>query len=353
MPAVESLKCPNCGASVRGSGRITCPFCGSTLDVSGPDKNQLKKITVGFGTSGTTLAPGASIRFKNLPDFEVTRDTKAVPFEPQISYAKLPGGEPGPALQAEAQEVIRVVETTQTAVNREDLELYLSTIHPGYPAFYEKARRGAEAQFISGDMKRYTLSVEFTRLNREDAAANVTIEAFVFFPSGYVTRVEATFAYKLKKYEGAWKIYQSTPASRQVAARAALIIIAVAAGGVILGLTAAVAAVFHSCGSTVEVTTTTTPITVETSEGAPAPTPGVKTEQEPDAAGYYVAATGIPLFRNPAMNEDIATVIMPGTKFKVLEQRRDWFRVQSEDGARGWVPEAIIEANLGEDFKSR
>jgi hypothetical protein len=351
MPAVESLKCPNCGASVRGSGRITCPFCGSALDVSGPDKKQLKKITVNFGTAGTTLAPGAKIRFKNLPDLEVTKDTKAVPFEPRVSYAKLPGGEPGPALQAEAQEIIRVVETTQIAVNREDLELYLSTLHPRYPAFYEKARRGAEAQFVSGDMKRYTLSVEFARLSHEDAAAVVAIEAFVFFPSGYVTRVETSFAYKLKKYEGAWKIYQSKPGTGRTATGAALIIIALAAGGIILGLTAAVFAIFHSCGSAVEVTTTTTPITVERPEDYPAPGPGVKTEQGPDAAGYYVAATGIPLFRSPAMNEDIATVIMPGTKFKVLEQRRDWFRVRSEDGARGWVPEAIIDANLGDDFK--
>jgi hypothetical protein len=351
MPAVESLKCPNCGASVRGSGRITCPFCGSTLDVASPDKRRLKKITVNFGTAGTTLAPGARIRFKNLPDLEVTPDTKAVPFEPQISYAKLPGGEPGPALQAEAQEILRVVETTQIAVNREDLDLYLSTLHPQYPAFYEKARRGAEAQFVSGDMKRYTLSVEFTALTREDAAANVAIEAFIFFPSGHVNRVEALFAYKLKKYEGAWKIYKSTPGSRQAAARGALLVVAIVAGAVLVGLTGAVAAVFHSCGSAVEVTTTPKPITVEKPEDAPAPAPGVTTEPGPDAAGYYVAATGIPLFRNPGMNEDIASVIMPGTKFKVLERRGDWFRVQSEDGARGWVPEAIINANLGENFK--
>jgi len=351
MPAVESLKCPNCGASVRGSGRITCPFCGSTLDVLSSDRKHLKNITAAFGTSGTTLARGRELRFKNFPDLDVTPHTKAVPFEPRISYAKLPGGEPAPALQAEAQEIISVVETTQTAVNREDLELYLSTIHPRYPAFYEEARRGAEAQFISGDLKRSTVAVEFIGLTHEEAAADVTIEAFIFLPSGYVNHVDATFAYKLKKYEGGWKIYKSTTRSRRLAAPAALIVIAVVAGGLLLGLTAAVAAVLHSCGPAAEETTTTTTITVEKPEDVRAPAPDAQNEPGPDAGGYYVAATGIPLFRNPSANEDIATVIMPGTKFKVLEQRGDWFRVQSEDGGRGWVPEAIIDANLGEDFK--
>lgn len=351
MPAVESLKCPNCGASVRGSGRITCPFCGSTLDVRSSDRKRLKNIAAAFGTSGTTLARGRKLRFKNFPDLDVTAQTKAVPFEPRISYAGLPGGEPGPALQAEGQEIVRVVETTQIAVNREDLELYLSTIHPGYPAFYEKARRGAEAQFISGDMKRSTVSIEFTALSHDEAAANVAIEAFVFLPSGYVNHVDAIFAYKLKKYEGEWKIYKSAPKSRRLAAPAALVVVAIVAGALVVGLTGAVAAIFHSCGTTIEKTTTVKTIPVEQPDDRGAPAPEPPTGQGPDAAGYYVASTGIPLFRNPAMNEDIASVLMPGTKFKVLEQRGEWFRVRSEDGARGWVPEAIIDANLGEDFK--
>lgn len=349
MPAVESLKCPNCGASVRGSGLVTCPYCGSTLDVRGADRKRLKNITAAFGTAGTALAPGRELRFKNLPDFDVTSQTKIVPFEPRVSFARLPGGEPGPALQAEAQEILRVVETTQIAVNREDLELYMSTIHPQYRAFYEKARRGAEAQFISGDMKRSTVAVEFTALTHEEAAADVAIEAFVFLPSGYVNHVDATFAYKLKKYEGAWKIYESTARSRRVAAPAVLLVVAIVAGAILVGLTGAVAGILHSCQPTVKKTTKT--ITVEKPADVQTPAPGARTGQGPDAAGYYVASTGIPLFRNPAVDEDIATVIMPGTKFKVLEQRRDWFRVQSEDGARGWVPEAIIDANLGEGFK--
>lgn len=351
MTPIESLKCPNCGASVRGSGRITCPFCGSTLDVSSSDKRHLKRITADFGTAGTTLAPGREILFKNFPDLHVTRHTKAVPFEPRISYAKLPGGEPGAALQAEALEIIRVVETTQVAVNREDLELYLTTIHPEYPAFYEKARRGAEAQFISGDMKRSTLAVEFTSLTHEEASANVTIEGFIFLPSGHVNHVEATFAYKLKKYEGAWKIYESAARSRQLVAPKALLVMVIVVAGVIFGLTVTGVALFQSCGPTTEVTTFTTTVTTETPEGESVPSPDARTTQGPDKNGYYVATTGIPLFRNPAVNEDIATVIMPGTKFKVLEQRKDWFRVRSEDGARGWVPEAIIDANLGENFK--
>jgi uncharacterized protein YgiM (DUF1202 family)/DNA-directed RNA polymerase subunit RPC12/RpoP len=351
MPAVESLKCPNCGASVRGSGRVTCPYCGSTLDVRSSDRKQLRNIAAAFGTSGTKLAQGRKLHFKNSPGLDVTAQTKAVPFEPRISYARLPGGEPPPALQAEGQEIVRLVETTQTAVNREDLELYLSTIHPGYPAFYEKARRGAEAQFISGDMKRSTVAVEFTALTHEEAAAETAIEAFVFLPSGYVNHVEATFAYKLAKYEGGWKIYDSKVKSRRLAVPAVLIVVAIGAVAIVVGLTGAVAAVLHSCGSALEKTTTIKTVPVEQPEDLGAPAPDSPAERGPDAAGYYVASTGIPLFRRPAIDEDIATVIMPGTKFKVLEKRGDWFRVQSEDGARGWVPEAIIDANLGENFK--
>lgn len=349
MPAVESLKCPNCGASVRGAGRVTCPFCGSTLDVSRPDKGQLKKITVNFGTPGTTLAPGRIAHFNNLPDLDVTPHTKAVPFEPRISYAKLPGGKPGPALQAEAGEIMRLVETNQRAVNREDLELYLTTIHPEYPAFYEKARRGAEAQFISGDMKRYTLAVEFTSLTPERATADVTIEAFIFFPSGHVNHVEAAFAYKLKKYEAAWKVYDSAPRLRRLMVPKGLIItLVVAAAGLLVGLTVAVVALFLSCQQTPEEATPT--VTVETPEDLSVSGPDGRKTPGPDENGYYVAATGIPLFKHPALDSNITAVITPGTKFKVIQRRREWFRVQSEDGARGWVPEAVMEANLGEGF---
>jgi SH3-like domain-containing protein len=95
-----------------------------------------------------------------------------------------------------------------------------------------------------------------------------------------------------------------------------------------------------------EVTTT---VTVETPEHATAPREEDTAAR--DAEGYYAATTGIPLFKQPDMNAGFTSVITPGTKFKVTGQRGDWFKVTSEDGARGWVPEAIVEANLGEDFK--
>lgn len=348
MPTVESLKCPNCGAAVRGSGEITCPYCGSTLAVSQPDRAHLKRLKVNFGARGHTLPPGRKVHFKDLPGLDVDTRTTDIPFQAKVTFDKLPGGIPQPALASEAQAILAVVETTQRAVNEEKLDLYMTTVHPDDRAFYDKARQGAADQFISSDMKRYTLAVDFETLTHEDATADVTIEAFIFLPSGRVNHVEATFAYTLKKYFGEWKISSSHVKGAALGLRKSFwLIFLLPFGGLLVGLIVAAVAIVQACLPEREEVTTT--VTVETPEHVTFPHEEDKVVR--DDKGYYIAKTGIPLFKHPDLNAGFTTVITPGAKFKVTQQRHDWFRVTTEDGARGWVPEAIIQANLGEDFQ--
>jgi hypothetical protein len=299
------------------------------------------------------------MRFSRLPNLPITAETTDIPFEPIVSYEKLPGGKLNPALQSEAQAVLHVVETTQHAINREDLDSYMATIHPAYPAFAKKARAGAEAQFISGDMKRYTLAVTFNGLSREHAVVEVMFEAFIFFPSGHANHVQATFVYKLKKYEGAWRIYDSRLKGQATGKAIVFAVVGVSMAGVLIGVIVALLAVFQSC-DTGDITITSEPktITIEKSQDITVETPGgvttaPGTPARPDAEGYYTATTGIPLYRTPDLNTTVTTVITPGVRFRVIEEKGDWFRIQSEDGARGWVPEIIIQANLGNDYKLR
>jgi len=179
VPKVESLKCPNCGAEVRGAGEVTCRYCGSTLALSEPDRAQLKRLKVNFGTRGHSLPPGREVHFKELPGLAVDTRTTDIPFQPKVTYDKLPGGKPGPALEAEAQAVLAVVEKTQRAVNEENLERYMTTVHPENEVFYESARRGATDQFITSDMKRCTLAVDFKALTGEDGARGWVPEAII------------------------------------------------------------------------------------------------------------------------------------------------------------------------------
>jgi len=349
MPGVTSIQCPNCGGAVRGRGQITCPYCGSTLEIPQPGKSELKRITVNFGTAGTTLRADQPAHFAGLPDVDVTAETTDIPFQPRVTYASGPLSKLEAALQAEANEILRLVETLQHAVNREDLPLYLSAVHPEYKAHYEKARRGAEQQFISGDMKRYTVAVDFTSVNREHATADVTIEAFIFLPSGYVNHVHATFAYKLKKYEGAWKIYDSRiKGAGGVAAGRALIVVLALSVGMFVVLGVVVAVLVGTCAEKAEEITFTKTVTVEPEDGE-ITIHGDANSQRPKLNGYYVAETGIPLYQEPDLNSRFTTVLTPGTQFKVIERKGDWYRIESENGARGWVPQIILGPSVGEE----
>jgi hypothetical protein len=75
MAEVQSIRCPNCGGSVSGAGVVTCPYCGSPLEVKTAD--------------GGANPP---CFFENLPGVEIERDTVDIPFQPQVLFSHLEGG---------------------------------------------------------------------------------------------------------------------------------------------------------------------------------------------------------------------------------------------------------------------
>ncbi len=209
MPEVESIKCPNCGAAVRGTGLLVCPYCGSQLRVEGE-----KRVEVPFALDVARL--GEEVRFDALPDLPITPAMTEVPFEPEIIYDNLPGGRLDRTLKSDADEILSLIETCQTAVNTEDLDLYMSMIATESRAFYDMARKGAETEFISSDMKSFTTSVDFQGLTRETAEVAVSFEAFIFpsrksdrpgtFTVNVTQHTDVTFDWSLNKIGGRWKI---------------------------------------------------------------------------------------------------------------------------------------------------
>jgi hypothetical protein len=219
MPDVESIKCPNCGAAIQGVGLLMCPYCGSRLRVEGEEREE-------FPFAPDVARLQTEVYFDALPDFPVTPATTEIPFKPDVVYAKLPGGELHPAQEKNADAILALVETCQNAVNTEDLNLYLSTVSRDEPAFYDMARKGAEAQFINSDMKRYTTAVDFLSLAADTAEAAVSFEAFVFpsrksdRPGEIIVNVtqhmEVTFNWTLRKISGRWKVVGAGLKSKKV-----------------------------------------------------------------------------------------------------------------------------------------
>jgi ketosteroid isomerase-like protein len=193
MAEAQSIRCPNCGGSVSGAGIVTCPYCGSPLEVK---------------AAGAGGAKPACI-FENLPGVEIKRDTKDIPFGPQVLFSQLEGGEPAGPLRGEADAIVAVARRTQDAINREDLDSYMSCFTTEDPQFRAKAQAAAHAQFITTDMKRYTVSVDFRKLTAQQAEAIVTIEAFIWIDPGPVNHMQVSFDWSLRKEADQWVIYAS------------------------------------------------------------------------------------------------------------------------------------------------
>jgi len=245
MPEVESIKCPNCGAAVEGVGLFMCPYCGSRLRV--PEGEPREEIP--FAPDVARLQ--AEVRFDALPDLPITPATKEIPFRPQVIYANLPGGKLDPALREDADEILALAEKCQRAVNTEDMSLYLSTISRDAPAFFDMAKKGARAQFIESDMKRYTTTVDLLSFTPNAAELAISFEAFVF-PSQKSDRrreiivnvtqhMDVTFSWSLAKSGGSWKITGAGLKRQKVKLPLWLKIMFIAiavviVGGVVLGL---------------------------------------------------------------------------------------------------------------------
>jgi hypothetical protein len=348
MAKVEALKCPNCGAAVAGTGQVVCIYCGSPLSVSDADKARLTQLKTHFGTPGRAVDKPQAAHFTRLPDQVITPQTREIPFRPEVSYEKLRGGKLDPNYAGDAQAIVDVCRAVHEATNREDLESYATTLDPAAAGFAAKARKAATTQFTSNDMKRYTARVAFTKLSHERAGADVTIEALIFFPAGFVNHLEVTFGYKFRKTPQGWRVYGSAvKRSPGLACGSSLALIGPAVG-LIIGIIAAIVAVTKSCQDHAareeRAATITQPAT---------PPPPQPPSSNPDARGYYAAKTGIPLYATPDISGRLTGVVLPESKFKVTAKTGDWYRIQQENGAVGWVPKEILVQSTGGDPEVR
>lgn len=150
-----------------------------------------------------------SIQFKNLPGVEIKRDTKDIPFQPAVLFSQLEGGEPTGTLRGEVDAIVAVARRSQEAINGEDLDSYMSCITTADPQFRAKAQAAANAQFISTDMKRYTVSVDFRKLTEQQAEVIVTIEALIWLDAGQVNPMQVSFDWSMQKEAGQWVVYAS------------------------------------------------------------------------------------------------------------------------------------------------
>ena len=341
MAEVQSIKCPNCGGAVHGAGAVTCPYCGSALEVTKADREQLRGARRAFGTVGIDVGVEPPFIFQNLPGVEVTRATKELPFEPKVIYSRLAAGEPTGTLREEADAVLDVVRRTQEAITREDMDAYMSCITAANEKFRAKARQGAEAQFVTTDMKRFTVAVDFRKLTAAQAYVVVTVEVFIFLNSGRVNHMQVPFHWKLRKEEGRWLVYASGVGG--TAGRNKLWVLAIAVvAPFVIGIVIAVVGAMLECRD---------------DSRAEAPSRGegdvwkAESRKTPMPETWFKAKTNITIYESPRDDSDTEAVLKAGAEFQVMSANDEWFHISTRDHTWGWVPEDVIKKNLGADYK--
>jgi hypothetical protein len=341
MAEVQSIKCPNCGAAVHGAGAVTCPYCGSALEVKRADAAQLAGVKRAFGTVGLDMGVKPPFFFQNLPGVEITRATKDIPFQPNVIYSRLAAGEPAGPLRTEADAVVDVVRRTQEAINREDMDAYMSCITDADAKFRAQARQSAQAQFVDTDMKRLTVAADFRKLTAERAEVVVTIEAFIFLNSGQVNRVQVPFGWKLRKEGGRWVVYDSAIVGAGRGPRGMWLALVAPAVALLVGLVAAVIAISSECR--------------EETEAAP-PDDGegdvwkAESRKKPMPDTWFEARTEITLYESPQDDSEVEGVLKAGGEFRVLSSYDEWFHISTRNNTWGWVRADVIKVNLGKDY---
>lgn len=201
MTEVKSLRCPNCGATVGGEGEVTCEYCGSKLSITRRDDSPSREpeFTVSYSARSSTKG-----YFRNLPGVAIKPDTTDIPFEPTLVYDELSGGKLDTRYEKDANEIIAVVEKIQKAINTEDLELYMAQFSEGDRKYYKTAKLKARYQFNSGDIKQYTVSVDFVLLTAKKARIILKSETIVFKGASAPVPVALDYRCQLKKIDGRW-----------------------------------------------------------------------------------------------------------------------------------------------------
>lgn len=340
MAKVESIKCPNCGGSVPGTGAVTCPYCGSALEVTKTDREQIRAVRRAFGTAGIDVGVKPPFIFQHLPGVEITRQTKDIPFQPKVIFARLPGGEPKGTLHEEADAIVDVARRTQEAINREDMDAYMACISTADDKFRRKAQEGAHAQFVTTDMKRFTPAIDFRKLSAAEAEVIVTVEVFVFLNSGGVNHIQVPFRWKLRKEGGRWLVYASSfPGGGGVSGLKILIISIILP--FVIGIIIAIVAAVSQCGNDGEsAVSSDEEVTVWKAESRKAPMPDT----------WFKARTKIILYESPADDSETEAVLKAGGEFQVMSKWEDWYHVSTRDHTWGWVRAEVIKANLGKDY---
>jgi len=342
MAQVESIKCPNCGGTVRGTGAVTCPYCGSALEVTPTDRDQLRAVKREFGTAGVDVGVKPPYFFKNLPGVEIKRETKDIPFQPEVLFARLKGGEPTGTLRGEADAILDVARRTQEAINREDMELYMSCITAAGKKFRAKAQRGANTQFVQTDMKRYTVSADFRMLSAEKAEVTVSIEAFIWLSSGQVNHMQVPFGWRLRKEEGRWVVYASGIGGTVRGTKWGACIIPIV--GAAVGIVAAIIAVVSECREEHQ----RKEEYAKTEEGSAAWE--ARSRRKPMPETWFKTRTNMRLYETPREDADLEAVVKAGAEFQVMSESQGWYHVSTRDRTWGWVPEKELKRQLGKDF---
>jgi hypothetical protein len=341
MTNVQSIKCPNCGGAVHGAGAVTCPYCGSALEVSKTDREQIRAVKRAFGTAGIDVGVRPPFIFQHLPGVEITRETKDIPFEPKVIFARLPGGEPKGTLREEADAILDVVRRTQEAINREDMDAYMACISTADKKFRQKAQEGAHTQFVTTEMKRFTPAVDFRKLSPADAEAVVTVEVFVFLNSGGVNHMQVPFRWKLRKEGGRWLVYASGIAGGGGARGLKILIISIILPFVI-GIIIAIVSAVSQCGNDDEpAVSSDEEVTVWKAESRKEPMPDT----------WFKAKTNITLYESPGDDSETEAILKAGGEFQVMSKWEEWFHISTRNHTWGWVPADVMKVNLGKDYK--
>jgi hypothetical protein len=127
------------------------------------------------------------------------------------------------------------------------MDAYMSSITGANEKFRAKAREGATTQFVTTDMKRYTVAADFRKLTAAQAEVVVTVEVFIFLNSGRVNHMQVPFYWKLRKEEGRWLVYASGISGAGGRSKLWVVVIAVIAP-VLIGIVIAVVAAISECG---------------------------------------------------------------------------------------------------------